>query len=145
VPIDILLVEDNPNDEELALHALRKYHLTNRVFVVRDGEEALDYMFARGPFTDRATHPLPTVVLLDLKLPKVGGLEVLQQVKSDPRTMGVPVVILTSSAEDQDIGAGYEYGANSFIVKPVDFQQFTEAVRSLGMYWVLLNRPFEAN
>lgn len=139
--VEILLVEDNPNDEELTLHAFRKYHLTNRLQVVRDGEEALDFIFARGQFANRNVQNGPKVILLDIKLPKVDGLEVLRQIKADERTRKIPVVLLTSSREERDILAGYSNGANSYIVKPVDFEQFTEAVRTLGMYWLLLNKP----
>jgi two-component system response regulator len=139
--VEILLVEDNPNDEELTLHAFRKYHLTNRLQVVRDGEEALDFIFARGAFSNRNIQNGPKVVLLDIKLPKVDGLEVLRQIKEDERTRKIPVVLLTSSREERDILAGYSNGANSYIVKPVDFEQFTESVRTLGMYWLLLNKP----
>jgi two-component system, response regulator len=139
--VEILLVEDNPNDEELTLHAFRKYHLTNRLQVVRDGEEALDFIFCRGEFSSRNIQNGPRVVLLDIKLPKVDGLEVLRQVKEDERTRKIPVVLLTSSREERDILAGYANGANSYIVKPVDFEQFTESIRTLGMYWLLLNKP----
>jgi two-component system response regulator len=139
--VEILLVEDNPNDEELTLHAFRKYHLTNRMQVVRDGEEALDFIFCRGQYASRNIQNGPKVVLLDIKLPKVDGLEVLRQVKADERTRKIPVVLLTSSREERDILAGYTNGANSYIVKPVDFEQFTESVRTLGMYWLLLNKP----
>ena len=139
--VEILLVEDNPNDEELTLHAFRKYHLTNRMQVVRDGEEALDFIFARGEFAHRNIHNGPKVILLDIKLPKVDGLEVLRQIKENEHTRTIPVVLLTSSREERDILAGYAHGANSYIVKPVDFEQFTESVRTLGMYWLLLNKP----
>jgi two-component system, response regulator len=139
--VEILLVEDNPNDEELTLHAFRKYHLTNRLQVVRDGEEALDFIFCRGTYSSRRIQSGPKVVLLDIKLPKVDGLEVLRQIKDDERTRKIPVVLLTSSREERDILAGYTNGANSYIVKPVDFEQFTESVRTLGMYWLLLNKP----
>ena len=136
----ILLVEDNPDDEVLALRALKKNKIGNSVFVARDGAEALDFLFARGSHAGREPG-LPEVVLLDLKLPKVDGLEVLRQIRSDPRTNMLPVVILTSSKEDQDLIAGYRGGANSYIRKPVDFDQFVEAVRQLGMYWLVLNQP----
>lgn len=135
----ILLVEDNPNDEELTLRALKKNRIMNEVIVARDGAEALDYLFARGPYSDRDATDLPQVVLLDLNLPKVGGIEVLRSIRADERTKLLPVVILTSSKEDRDLLAGYDSGANSYVVKPVDFTQFSEAVRQLGLYWLLLN------
>ena len=138
----ILLVEDNADDEELTLRALKKNNITNEVVVVRDGAEALDYLFATGNYNGRDTGILPQVVLLDLKLPKVDGLEVLARLRSDKRTKLLPVVILTSSMEEQDLLRGYDLGANSYVRKPVDFGQFTEAVRHLGLYWLLLNeRP----
>jgi two-component system response regulator len=139
--VEILLVEDNPHDVELALHALRKNNFSNRIHVVRDGAEALDFIFGAGPYADRSINEAPKVVLLDLKLPKVDGLEVLKRVKADPRTRMIPVVVLTSSREESDIVASYQLGVNSYIVKPIDFQQFTEAVRHLGLYWLLLNHP----
>jgi two-component system response regulator len=139
--VEILLVEDNPSDEELTIHAFRKYHLSNRLKVVRDGEEALDFLFARGMYSSRDIDQSPRVILLDLKLPKIDGLEVLRQIKEHQQTRHVPVVLLTSSREERDIIQGYDRGANSYIVKPVDFEQFTEAVREVGMYWLLLNRP----
>jgi CheY-like chemotaxis protein len=138
--IEILLVEDNPYDAELALRSLKNNHLANRVIVVRDGEEALDFIFARGAFSDRRVEDIPRVILLDLKLPKVDGLEVLKAVKNDPRTRFIPVVVLTSSKEEKDIVESYQLGANSYIVKPVDFDKFIEAVNSLGLYWLLLNQ-----
>jgi two-component system response regulator len=141
MPLEILLVEDNAEDVELALHALKKHNLANRIQVVRDGAEALDFLFARGAYRDRDFATGPRVVLLDLKLPKVDGLEVLRQVKADPRTRTIPVVVLTSSREERDVVASYELGVNSYILKPVDFQQFTEAVRTIGLYWLLLNEP----
>ena len=141
LPLEILLVEDDQNDVELAVHALKKHNLANRIQVVRDGAEALDFLFARGAFSHRDINQIPRVVLLDLKLPKVDGLEVLRQVKSDPRTRKVPVVILTSSREERDVVESYNLGVNSYILKPVDFQQFTEAVRTIGLYWLLLNEP----
>jgi CheY-like chemotaxis protein len=138
--VEILLVEDNPNDVELTLRALKKNRLINQVVVVTDGEEALDFLFARGAFSDRKVENIPRMMLLDLKLPKVDGLEVLKIVKSDPRTRIIPVVVLTSSKEEKDIIESYQLGVNSYIVKPVDFDQFLEAVNSLGMYWLLLNQ-----
>ena len=138
---EILLVEDNPDDLDLALHALRQINQPNRIQVARDGEEALDFVFCRGPHADRNIGNIPKVILLDLKLPKVDGLEVLQAIKSDPRTQQIPVVILTSSQEQSDVLASYHLGVNSYIVKPVDFEKFAEAVRKLGLYWLLLNQP----
>ena len=140
-PVEILLVEDNPNDVELALHALQKNNLSNRIHVARDGAEALDFIFGTGPYAGRSVNEVPKVILLDLKLPKVDGLEVLQRIKADSRTRVIPVVVLTSSREESDIVASYHLGVNSYIVKPIDFQQFTEAVRQLGLYWLLLNQP----
>jgi two-component system, response regulator len=137
----ILLVEDNGNDEELTLRALRKANIANKVVVARDGAEALDYLFARGTYANRDPANLPQVVLLDLNLPKIGGLDVLHAIRADERTKLQPVVILTSSKEDKDLAAGYALGANSYIVKPVDFTQFTEAVRQLGLYWLVINHP----
>jgi CheY-like chemotaxis protein len=140
-PVEILLVEDNPLDVELALHALRDNHLENRIQVVRDGSEALDYIYCQGEFADRDANDVPNVILLDLKLPKVSGLEVLERLKSDPNTKNIPIVVLTSSDQDRDIEKCYEYGVNSYIVKPVDFEQFTDAIRQIKYYWVLLNKP----
>ena len=137
----ILLVEDNPDDEELTLRALQKSNILNPVTVVRDGVEALDYLLGRGAYADRDVRDQPQVVLLDLKLPKLDGLEVLREIRNDPRTKRLAVVILTSSAEEQDVLKGYELGANSYIRKPVDFTQFVEAVRQLGLYWLVLNQP----
>jgi len=137
----ILLVEDNPDDVDLTLRALKKSNITNEVLVVRDGVEALDYLFATGVHAGRDISVMPTVILLDLKLPKVDGLEVLRRLRADDRTKLLPVVILTSSTEEQDLIDGYKLGANSYIRKPVDFTQFTEAVRQLGLYWLLLNEP----
>jgi CheY-like chemotaxis protein len=139
--VEILLVEDNPNDLELALHALKRHHLANRIHVARDGEEALDFLFGQGDHPGGAPNGVPKVILLDLKLPKVDGLDVLRRVKSDPDLRKVPVVVLTSSREERDVVESYELGVNSYIVKPVDFEQFNEAVRQLGLYWVLLNQP----
>ncbi len=140
--IEILLVEDNPNDVELTLRALKKNHLANKVYVVSDGEEALDFIFAKNKYSDRDIENTPKVILLDLKLPKIDGLEVLKQIKSDERTKAIPVVVLTSSKEEGDIINSYQSGVNSYIVKPVGFDQFVESVSNLGLYWLLLNeRP----
>jgi CheY-like chemotaxis protein len=132
--VEILLVEDNPNDAELTIRALKQRNLANQVFVCRDGAEAIDF-FAQG------AGPVPKVVLLDLKLPKVDGLEVLRHLKGDPRTKSIPIVVLTSSREEPDIERAYELGANSYIVKPVDFEAFARAVSEVGLYWLLLNHP----
>jgi two-component system response regulator len=139
--VEILLVEDNPNDVELTLYALKRNNLTNHIEVVRDGAEALDFIFCTGVYAHRSTRENPKVILLDLKLPKVDGLEVLQRVKADPRTRMIPIVVLTSSREESDIVESYQLGVNSYIVKPMDFEQFTEAARQLGLYWLLLNHP----
>jgi CheY-like chemotaxis protein len=136
----ILLVEDNQSDEELTLRALKKSNISNKVVVARDGAEALDYLFARGAHAERDPKDMPQVVLLDLNLPKLGGLDVLRAIRADERTKFLPVVILTSSKEDRDLAGGYELGANSYIVKPVDFTQFADAVRTLGLYWMVLNQ-----
>lgn len=137
--VEILLVEDNPNDAELALRALKVNNLANSVVWVEDGAAALDFLFCRGKFAARKCEAGPKFVLLDLKLPKVDGLEVLKQIKNDPRTRSIPVVILTTSRQDRDVVESYNLGVNSYVVKPVDFQQFTESVRQLGLYWLLLN------
>jgi len=141
----ILLVEDNPDDVELTLRALKKNNIANEVVVARDGEEALEYLAATGKYAGHAAADLPQVVLLDLKLPKVGGLEVLRVLRADPRTRLLPVVILTSSSEEPDIITSYQLGANSYIRKPVDFNQFLEAIRQLGLYWLLLNQAPPVN
>lgn len=138
--VEILLVEDNPHDVELALRALKKNKIANQIVVVTDGEEALDFIFARGEYSHRKIENGPRVILLDLKLPKVDGLEVLKAIKSDPRTQSIPVVVLTSSKEEKDIIESYRLGVNSYIVKPVDFDKFVESVKSLGFYWLLLNQ-----
>lgn len=141
--VDILLVEDNPQDSELTIRALKKRNLANGVFRVNDGAEALDFMFCRGAYQHRKDTGHPKVVLLDLKLPKLNGLEVLKELKSDPRTRTVPVVIVTSSREDPDIRAAYALGVSSYVVKPVDFEAFTEAMSQVGYYWLLVNRAQE--
>jgi two-component system response regulator len=135
----ILLIEDNPDDELLAVRALRKNKIMNKVVVARDGAEALDYLFGTGPYEGRDMSEMPQVILLDLKLPKVDGLEVLKRLRNDERTKVIPVVVLTSSKEERDLTDSYLLGANSYIHKPVDFAQFTEAVRQLGLYWLVLN------
>ena len=139
--IEILLVEDNQSDAKLTMRALRKSNVANHVELVTDGEAALDYIFCTGPYADRDGEPAPRVVLLDIKLPKVDGLEVLRRLRADPRTATLPVVLLTSSQEERDIAKGYELHANSYIVKPVDFAQFAETVTNLGLYWLVLNTP----
>jgi len=139
--VEILIVEDNQQDLDLALRALRKSKLTNRIQVVRDGEEALQFIFCEGPYAGRKMENGPRVILLDLKLPKVDGLEVLKRIKNDLRTKLIPVVVLTSSKEQNDVVESYHLGVNSYIVKPVNFEQFSETVQKLGMYWVLLNHP----
>lgn len=137
----ILLVEDNDSDVELTLRAFKKSKILNEVVVVRDGQEALDYLFGTGAQAGRDAKSAPEVVLLDLKLPKVDGLEVLRRIRADERTRRLPVVVLTSSSEDKDVITSYELGANSFVRKPVDFTQFTEAAHQLGLYWLVLNEP----
>jgi CheY-like chemotaxis protein len=137
---EILLVEDNPNDVELTLRALQKHNLASKVFVVKDGAEALDFIFATGTFAQRKVENLPKVILLDLKLPKVDGIEVLKRVKNDERTRHTPVVMLTSSQEQRDVLETYNLGVNSYIVKPVEFSNFVRAVSELGVYWGVLNR-----
>lgn len=137
---DILLVEDSPDDAELAIHALRREHLANNILVIGDGEEALDFLFCRGQFAERSFERPPKLVLLDLKLPKVDGIEVLRQLKDDPRTRAIPVVVLTSSKEERDLVRSYDLGANSYIQKPVDFEKFRQMVKTVGLYWMLINQ-----
>ncbi len=139
--IEILLVEDSPEDRELTIRALKKNNLANRILAVGDGAEALDFLFARGQYANRNPNQLPKVVLLDLKLPKVDGPEVLRQIRTNPNTRLVPVVMLTSSREEPDIARCYELGANSYLVKPVGFEPFVKAVSEAGLYWLLLNEP----
>ena len=139
--VEILLVEDNPDDEELTLHALKKVNLVNRINVVRDGAEALDFIFCTGTCAQRLIENMPKLIFLDLKLPKVDGLEVLQRIKADPRTRMIPVVMLTSSREERDIVESYQMGVNSYIVKPVDFEQFVQSIGQVGLYWALINEP----
>jgi len=139
--VEILIVEDTSEDLDLTLRALRKAKITNHIQVARDGEEALEFIFCKGPFAERKIENGPKVILLDLKLPKIDGLEVLQRIKGDPRTKSIPVVVLTSSREQSDVVESYNLGVNSYIVKPVNFEQFSEAVQKLGMYWLLINHP----
>ena len=139
--VDILLVEDNQDDVDLAMHALRQGKLANSIFVVRDGEEALDFLFCRGTFAERTFDQPPKLVLLDLKLPKVDGMQVLKAVKGDSRTKTIPIVIMTSSKEERDLIESYKAGVNSYIQKPVDFEQFRATVKTLGLYWLVVNQP----
>ena len=139
--VEILLVEDNPSDAELITRALRKVNLANHLAHVKDGEEALDFIFATGSFAGREKQNVPKVILLDIKMPKVDGIEVLRQIKANSETKRIPVVIMTSSKEEQDIIRSYELGVNSFVVKPVEFNDFAKAVSELGLYWVLINQP----
>ncbi len=138
--VDILLVEDNPRDVELILRALKRHNLANRVTVISDGEQALDFIFGRGEFASRANEPQPRAIFLDLKLPKVGGIEVLQAIRSDERTRMLPVVVMTSSQEERDVVSAYKLGVNSYVVKPMDFDQFAKVVAELGYYWVAINK-----
>jgi len=140
-PKTILLVEDNPDDEALAIRALKRHHISNQVIVAHDGVEALEYLFCTGMYAERDINFKPTVVLLDLKLPRVDGLEVLRRLREDDRTKLLPIVVLTTSSEEQDMLNSYSLGCNSYIRKPVDFVQFSEAIRQLGMYWLLMNEP----
>jgi len=144
-PVDILVVEDNPHDLEMTLRGLQKAHLVNHIEVARDGVEALDFIFCEGPHAGRDIDDRPRVILLDLKLPKVDGLEVLARLKADPRTRSIPVVMMTSSAEQSDLIASYNLGVNSYVVKPVNFESFVQAVADLGLYWMLLNQPPSAS
>jgi CheY-like chemotaxis protein len=139
--VELLLVEDNPNDVQLTLLALKRNNFANHLQVVRDGQEALEFIFCTGPFANRRIEDSPKLILLDLKLPKVDGLEVLRRAKSDPRTKAIPIVVLTSSRQESDIIESYKLGVNSYIVKPVDFEKFGEVTRQLGFYWLLLNQP----
>ncbi|HLZ41426.1 MAG TPA: response regulator [Candidatus Sulfotelmatobacter sp.] len=139
--VEILLVEDNPDDVELTMHALRKENLANNIHVARDGEEALEFLFCSGAHSDRSFECPPKLILLDLKLPKVDGMEVLKRLKADARTKTIPAVILTSSKEERDLVSSYNLGANSYIQKPVDFDKFRETVKTLGLYWLVINQP----
>ncbi len=139
--VEILIVEDNPQDAELTLRAIRKNNLANKFYVVEDGEEALDFIFCRGKYASRNFSNPPKVIFLDLKLPKISGLEVLQEIKSDQRTKSLPVVMVTSSREDPDIRKAYELGVNSYVVKPVNFEDFLNAMSQTGLYWLLVNQP----
>ena len=141
----ILLVEDNPDDVELLMRALRKNNIANDITVTRDGAEALDYLFATGKYTDRNASETPRIILLDLKLPKLNGLQVLERIRADKRTELTPVIILTSSKEEQDLISGYKSGANSYVRKPVDFNEFVDAVRQIGLYWLLINETPHKN
>lgn len=139
--VEILLVEDNPTDAELAIRALKEYNLANKLVWLKDGAEALDFIFAQGQYSDRSVENAPKVMLLDLKLPRVDGLEVLEKIKSDKRTETIPVVVVTSSSEERDIVTSYNLGVNSYILKPVEFDKFVDAIKEVGLYWLLLNKP----
>jgi two-component system, response regulator len=143
--VDILLADDSQDDIDLTLHALRAENLANHVYVVRDGEEALNFLFCTGPHAGRSIDHPPKLVLLDLKMPKVDGMQVLKAIKGDPRTKTIPVVLMTSSREERDMVNGYELGVNSYIQKPVDFGEFRKAVKLLGLYWLVINRPPVSN
>lgn len=138
--IEVLLVEDNPDDVHLALHSFKKNNLGNTIHVARDGQEALDFIFAQGPYSERTLAEMPKLILLDLKLPKINGIEVLRRLKSDKMTKSIPIVVLTSSREERDIVDSYNLGVNSYIVKPVDFDKFNDAIKQLGFYWLLFNQ-----
>ena len=138
--VEILLIEDNPHEAELAIRSLKKNNLANNLVHIDDGAEALDYIFARGKYEEKSTHQNPKLILLDLNLPKVGGLEILRQIKTDERTKIIPVVVLTASREEKDIIESYKYGVNSYIVKPVNFESFSKAIADLKMYWLVLNQ-----
>ncbi len=140
-PVDVLLVEDNPNDAELTIRALKKQNMANNIYVVEDGEKALDFVFCRGNYSGRKHVKSPKVVFLDLKLPKISGLEVLREIKSNEATRSMPVVVVSSSREDPDIKKAYELGANSYVVKPLDFEDFINALSNTGMFWLLVNEP----
>ncbi len=137
--LEILYIEDNPSDIELTLRALKKHNVANSIQIIKDGEEALEYIFATGRYADRDVKEKPKVILLDLKLPKVGGLEILKRLKADENTRAIPVVVLTSSREEKDMIESYNYGVNSYVVKPINFDSFSEAVSALGLYWLLIN------
>lgn len=139
--VEILIVEDNARDLELTMRALRKYNLGNRIVAARDGAEALDFLFARGAYEDRAITDGPQVIFLDMKLPKVDGIEVLRQIKADERTQSIPVVMVTSSAQERDMAESYRLGVNSYVVKPIDFDSFVKTIADLGFYWLAVNRP----
>ncbi|HPD95938.1 MAG: response regulator [Bacteroidales bacterium] len=139
--VDVLMVEDNPQDAELAIRALKKGNFSNNIYTVEDGAEALDFLYCKGKYINRNSLNKPKVVLLDLKLPKISGLEVLEKIKGDPSLKKIPVVVVTSSKEDPDIKRAYELGVNSYVVKPVDFEKFIEGIKNLGFYWLLINQP----
>ncbi|RPI28506.1 MAG: response regulator [Chloroflexota bacterium] len=142
--VDIVIIEDDPNDAELITRVFRKHNLANKIILLEDGAEALDFLFAEGKYAQNSTVLSPKVVLLDLKLPKVNGIEVLQRIKSDERTKNIPVVVLTSSSEDRDIKAAYDLGVNSYVTKPIKFDDFAQVVSELRLYWLLLNKPSES-
>ena len=139
-PIELLLVEDNIDDANMAIRELRKHNLTNHLLHVNDGEEALQYLFGNSEFEGRDVNNIPKVILLDLKMPKIGGIEVLQKIRADERTRKIPVVVLTSSQEEKDIADAYDLGVNSYIVKPIDFENFSQSIKEIGLYWLVLNK-----